>query len=303
MAANKITENLDMKMKKYLIYILPLIFLAALLQGCADLQSDISKPVEVNFHGPGSLNPSAPDFHGNMVRNAKWDMKVCESCHGADLTGNTAEGNCMNCHTEEDGPKACNTCHGTFADPSRIAPPRDISENISSALKGVGAHVQHIYERDLGARVRCSTCHIIPQDVYQPGHMVNDDLPAEVMLKGDAFLFGADNAAYDYNSTSCANSYCHGNFTFYRDSADVTNRFAYTADRMTGLNKTVTWTNVNQGEAVCGSCHGLPPEGHIVNAEITINTCYQCHGDVIDENGFIIDKEKHINGEKDARLD
>jgi len=288
-----------MKMKYYLIYILPLIF-AASLAGCADLQSDISSPEEVNIHGEGILKPSSSDFHGNIIRNLKWDMRQCESCHGADLGGGTTNASCRSCHTSEDGPKACNTCHGTFADPSRIAPPRDISKNTSSTAKGVGAHVQHLYERELGARVRCSTCHNLPQDIYSEGHMLNDQLPAEVILKANAILFGAENASYDYSSGSCSNTYCHGNFEFLKDSADATNRFAYTADKMTGLNKTVTWTKVGQGEAVCGSCHGLPPEGHISQG-ITLNTCYQCHQGVVDENGNILDKEKHINGEKNAR--
>ncbi len=130
--------------------------------------------------------------------------------------------------------------------------------------------------------------------------MVNDELPAEVMLKENALLFGAGNAAYDYASGNCANSYCHGNFEFSKDSADATNQFAYASDKMTGLSKTVNWTKVNQGEAFCGSCHGLPPEGHIT-AGITLNTCYQCHQGVVDENGNIVDKNKHINGVKNAR--
>jgi predicted CxxxxCH...CXXCH cytochrome family protein len=288
-------------MKIYLIYILPLIFASVLLTGCADLQTDITQPVSLTFHGPGINNPNSPNFHGNLVRDVQWNMREhCEPCHGADLHGGNVGANCLNCHTTERGPKACNTCHGVFSDPSRIAPPRDISKNIETSARGVGAHANHLYDRVLGARTPCSTCHSLPQDIYEPGHMVNDELPAEVMLRGRAFLFGADNASYDYESGTCSNTYCHGNFVFYRDSADVTNRWAYTADRMVGINTQVSWTAVGQGEAECGSCHGLPPEGHI-NYNYTIEDCYGCHGDVIDQFGNI-NTDLHINGEINARV-
>ena len=287
-------------MKYYLIYILPLFFLAALAAGCSDLQSDITQIEKISYHGDGMLNPSSPNFHGSVVKNLKWDMTQCQTCHGTDLSGGKTGVDCKSCHTSAEGPKACNTCHGSFADPSRIAPPRDINGNSATSFRGVGAHAQHLYENILGAKVNCSTCHNLPQDVYAAGHMVNDELPAEVMLKENALLFGAGNAAYDYASGNCANSYCHGNFEFSKDSADATNQFAYASDKMTGLSKTVNWTKVNQGEAFCGSCHGLPPEGHIT-AGITLNTCYQCHQGVVDENGNIVDKNKHINGVKNAR--
>jgi hypothetical protein len=288
-----------MKMKYYLIHILPLIFISVLVSGCAELQSDIAEPVDLTYHEPGINNPVSPNFHGNLVRNIGWNMRECESCHGANLSGGVTGFDCRNCHTSESGPKACNTCHGVFSNPSRIAPPRSIAGNNETTYRGVGAHVQHLYERQTGARVRCSSCHNLPQNIYDPGHMVNDELPAEVELKAAAVLFGAE-AVYDPSTNTCAGTYCHGNFTFYRDSADTENQFAYTSDRMTGLNKTVTWTKVNEGEAECGTCHGLPPEGHI-SAGITVNTCYQCHQGVVDENGRILDLELHVNGEKNAR--
>ena len=46
--------------------------------------------------------------------------------------------------------------------------------------------------------------------------------------------------------------------------------------------------------AVCGSCHGLPPTGHIA---ATLTGCGICHGSVVDTEGNIIDKTKHINGQ------
>ncbi len=51
-------------------------------------------------------------------------------------------------------------------------------------------------------------------------------------------------------------------------------------------------------QAKCGTCHGLPPTGHIA---APITSCYLCHQGVVDEMGNIIDKDKHINGYKSAR--
>jgi len=60
---------------------------------------------------------------------------------------------------------------------------------------------------------------------------------------------------------------------------------------MAGLNASPKWTD--PASAKCGSCHGLPPAGHRYH-DLTV--CSICHPAVIDENGNIIDKIKHVNG-------
>lgn len=244
----------------------------------------------ISVHKGGILNPGSPAFHGKYIsENFNWDMRTCGSCHGTNYAGGMASPTCLSCHTASRGPEQCNTCHGDFTDTTRIAPPRALNGSIETTYRGVGAHEEHLYDRELSNNVRCGSCHNYPSGgVYAAGHL--DNTPhAEINLKGLAGTLGV----YDANALTCANVYCHGNFTFYRDSAAAANRFAYTAATMTGLNKTVTWNKVGMDEAACGTCHGLPPAGHIAS---TLTACANCHIGVVDNTGKIIDKVKHVNG-------
>ncbi len=278
------------------------ILIAGLLSGfifisCSDLNTDISQPQSITIHKEGIISSGHPNFHGNIIKLNNWNMKDCQQCHAADYSGGVANASCLTCHTSTRGPEACNTCHGSFTNPQRIAPPRDLSGNIFTDVKTVGAHAKHLYDNIIGARVFCSNCHNVPSAVYTEGHI--DDTPgAEVLLKNLATFNAASNAQYDPETATCSNTYCHGNFEFYRDSTSAENRFAYTAEKMVGLNKTVSWTKVDGTEAECGSCHGLPPEGHI---QVPLSSCYSCHQGVIDQDGNIIDKTKHVNGVLNSR--
>ena len=51
-------------------------------------------------------------------------------------------------------------------------------------------------------------------------------------------------------------------------------------------------------EAQCGSCHGLPPTGHVDFGGLS--TCTNCHFGIVNAQGQIIDKSKHINGVKNV---
>jgi len=283
-----------------LIYpILMLISLAVLLVSCSDLvEPPPTKATEPTIHKTGILDKNSPDFHGNLVRSDGWSFSACIRCHSADYSGGTAGESCLKCHTQDNGPEACNTCHGNFNDPSMIAPPRDVNGNTSTDSLGVGAHYQHLYGNDLGSDIECSTCHIVPKDYLDPGH-IDTGLPAEVVFSNNAIVNLGLNASYDHVSGSCINTYCHGNFEFLKDSSDY--KFIYTADKMVGNNnKPVQFNKVDGTQAVCGSCHDLPPKGHI---ESDISNCGNvgCHIGIVDSDGNIIDQEKHINGKKNVR--
>jgi predicted CxxxxCH...CXXCH cytochrome family protein len=251
----------------------------------------------ITVHKSGIVDAQSEDFHGNFIRHNHWDLTDCMSCHGNSFSGGLSSPSCLPCHTAPGGPAACNTCHGSPTDPARPAPPLDLNNNSSTEVKTVGAHSQHLYENTLGNSVPCSSCHKVPQAVNDAGH-VDSDLPAEVIFKDLAVAFGASNAVYDTSAATCSNTYCHGNFQFFKDSADAINQFAYTEDKMTGNNQTLLWTKADGSQIQCGSCHGLPPQGHI---DVPPTSCYTCHPGVVDENGNIIDKTKHINGIKNAR--
>ncbi|HZW40203.1 MAG TPA: CxxxxCH/CxxCH domain-containing protein [Ignavibacteriaceae bacterium] len=286
-------------MKFILLNITLALFMSFILISCSELKDDVSgQSNELSYHGPGILNPSAPDFHGNLIKNNHWSMQPCKQCHAANYTGGIAKVSCRTCHTGENGPESCNTCHGNFNDPSRIAPPRGVNGDTSNSYRGVGAHPNHLYVNALGNRVRCGSCHNFPQSVYAPGHL-DSDLPAEVNLKGLSIFSGAANASYDPNTLTCANTYCHGNFEFSKDTAVVENQFAYIEDKIVGNKASVVWNSSLDGSQIqCGSCHGLPPVGHL---QVPVNQCAACHGEVVDENLNIIDKTKHINGEINVR--
>jgi predicted CxxxxCH...CXXCH cytochrome family protein len=284
-----------MKLNLYLF--ISAVLVGILISSCSELQTNLPVSQETKFHREGINNPHSENFHGNLVRENNWDMRDCQRCHGGGFEGTAFAPTCNNCHIGPSGPATCNTCHGDFANLSRIAPPRDLDKNVTTDARGVGAHANHLYENTIGARTPCGSCHNVPSHLYDENHL-NGTEHAEVILKGRSVLFGAHNAVYDYATGSCANTYCHGNFEFHRDSAVAENRFAYISDKIIGANKTVSWTNVGQGEAECGSCHGLPPEGHILVPE---NSCYSCHQGVVDEFNNIIDITKHINGVANAR--
>ncbi len=283
-------------MKYYFINIISAVLIGFLVASCSDIQPDVSAPVEkVAVHKTGFVAPNSPNFHGKEIRDNNWNMKTCQECHAADFSGGLTGAACTTCHTAPGGPEACNTCHGDFSNPERIAPPRDINGNVSTTEISVGAHSKHLYDNTFGKAVLCSTCHKVPSSVYAPGHL-DSSLPAEVQLTGMAKINQASDAAYNADDATCSNTYCHGNFAFYKDSARSENTFIYTADKMVGNNKTVIWNKVDGSQDQCGSCHGLPPQGHLGFGQWGLNTCISCHYGVVDENGKIIDKNKHING-------
>ncbi|HKK43819.1 MAG TPA: CxxxxCH/CxxCH domain-containing protein [Bacteroidales bacterium] len=285
-------------MKYIFRYSILLILISIFVGGCSDVRKDISTTAPVvSAHKVGNLNVNSPDFHGNVVRLNNWSMKECQQCHSADYSGGNTGASCFKCHTSAEGPEACNTCHGDFKDASKIAPPRDTKGNTANTADGVGAHQNHLYTNTLGKKVECSDCHVVPASLGATGH-IDSPLPAEVNFSGLADTNIATNATFDPATLTCSNVYCHGNFEFKKADADPTNQFAYTSDKMVGNNFSPVWNKVDGTQAKCGTCHGLPPTGHI---QTPITACYLCHQGVVDEMGNIIDKDKHINGYKSAR--
>ncbi len=273
---------------KHLIIFITAFLLSAILISCSDLQEDITTPELPGAHAKGIINPVSPEFHGQLIRAENWSMKGCLQCHGGDYAGGIVSSSCLSCHTQPTGPEACNTCHGDFSNSSRIAPPRALNGSITSDDPGVGAHNAHLYENDLGDRVRCSTCHTFPSSFYADGHL-GEDNQAEINF-GRVAITGGVTPIYNFEENTCSDTYCHGNFVFYKDSSAYPG--LYTADSMVGNNLTMKWTE-DDDDAECGSCHGLPPTGH---QPFGLNECAPCHSGVVNNSGDIIDPTKHING-------
>jgi predicted CxxxxCH...CXXCH cytochrome family protein len=267
---------------------------AAILAGCADLKDDIPAPTNpaISVHPEGWPSPASAEFHGSYIAAHGYDMRPCQQCHGSDYSGGVAEVSCKTCHTGTAGPENCATCHGGPGSPS---PPTDLSGNTSTSAPGVGAHAKHVLGGSLSGFVWCSECHTVPEGVYVAGH-VDSDRPAEVPMNGSLARNPTDGVApvpvHDAGALTCANVYCHGNWKSNKADAPPDRQFAYMDTAITGLNAIPVWTG-GSSQAACGTCHGLPPTGHIPE---DLTFCAGCHSGVVDGSGNISNKALHING-------
>jgi predicted CxxxxCH...CXXCH cytochrome family protein len=244
----------------------------------------------ITAHKTGISDPASANFHGRYVASLNWDMSKCKECHGSNYTGGIASPSCNKCHTNPGGPEACNTCHGSFTNPSLIAPPVDLNRNTDTKFASVGAHSTHLLNVKIGSLVKCNECHIVPTSLNSPGHIDNNGR-AEVILTTKYSDYQNGNGIYNLITYTCSNTYCHGNFSFPKATSQW--QFAYTADKIEGNNFQPTWNKVDGTQAKCGTCHGLPPKGHM---DSDLSGCAVCHIGVVDKYGNIIDKTKHMDG-------
>ena len=260
--------------------------------GCDDCHAGIGA------HQTGYLDPSSSGFHGNFIRNNDWDMTGCQSCHGPEYKGKVAVPDypipgCRDCHSNPGGPENCTTCHGSA---TSSAPPKDLSGNTSTTIRGVGAHQSHLKGNVIGKNLSCTECHNYPGGVDTPGH-IDSDLPAELLFNNtlannitndpstieyDATLpLFEPNPSYNTDSLTCSNTYCHGYF------------------KNGNLNNKPVWTNAST--SACGSCHGdgtspLPKTISQGGTHPGFTDCSMCHDGVVDANQNIINPSKHIDG-------
>ncbi|HEX2961581.1 MAG TPA: hypothetical protein VHO43_07305 [Ignavibacteriales bacterium] len=298
---------------KYIITYLSFILIAGLFAaGCSEIKKDL--PVQASsasvVHGPGFAQFGHPNFHGTQLKKSNWDIRQCQSCHTGYNAGGTGV-SCKSCHTQPNGPEACNTCHGDFTNPNFIAPPEDTNDSSKTTMRGVGAHWSHLYTTQLSKPVACNECHQVPTSVWQAGHI--DGKPAEVRF-GTFTGSKSPNATFTpSDNPTCSNTYCHGNFAFSADSAAAQDKYIFMTDpatgkpmQITGNNFTATWTDLIISKAAnqvqkCGSCHDLPPKGHVGHGTFGIQSCAGCHSGVVDEQGNILDKNRHVNGAANVR--
>lgn len=253
----------------------------------------------IDVHKLGIIDTTSANFHGRFMASINWNILDCAKCHNSDFSGGIASPSCLSCHTEENGPEACNTCHGDPNPGGHIFPPRDLEGDTTTTDPGVGAHVAHLVNNHLTSEIRCSNCHKFPSNFFDPAHISPDGLPAQIIFGQRAILDNDSTATFDYSAYTCSNTYCHGNFVAYKDTSQYD--FEYNdsvvvngKSAMMGNNKTVIWNQVDGTQAKCGSCHGLPPLGH--RYQTWPSSCVICHRGVIDDLGNIIDSTKHING-------
>ena len=282
---------------KLLILLISLLFAF----GCSEVQNDITPAPYTGVHPEGFGTPSSPDFHKFVFRNNDWGINLteCQQCHAADYSGGVTDVSCLGCHSQPAGPEACNTCHGVFANPDFIAPPNDLEDNSDIGSKGVGAHYSHVYNNSMSTNIGCFECH---QQTTSEGKFVHTHIsppPAKMefgeFTHPDSLAINPDSSGvpeYEFTDVTCSNTYCHGNFKF---------------GNIEGNNNTVIWNSTTEIEAECGTCHGriindnlTPlPVGHFGSFGKT--SCVNCHPSVVDADGEIIDKLKHINKQVDLQ--
>lgn len=240
--------------------------------------------------------------HRAFIKSIAYDLNSCQACHGQNYGTVKVDNSCLTCHTKPGGPEACNTCHGDFGgDPANltnVAPPKGLNGETSSTTPAVGAHQPHFaYFSNLSTAEVCQQCHALPTSFAAAGH-IDPDGKAELLFNGELAKLKTEggarvpNPAYNRTDNTCAGAYCHGNWGLLKSQSQY--NFAYTADRIEGSTASPKWTDANT--AACGTCHDLPPAGHLAT-DITLNSCTNCHGAVVDANGKIIDNTKHINGQ------
>jgi len=254
----------------------------------------------INVHKEGITDQESEDFHGFYIKDISWDIRQCGSCHGDTYNGGISSPTCNTCHSNDNGPEQCNTCHGDFTNPSFIAPPQDLSDLMETTSPGVGSHYTHVYDNTLSENpTSCFECHINRSsegEKFVYSHITGNGAEIEF---GTFSSSGVSSPIY--TQTNCENTYCHGNFQFKKSESD--NGWGYADSVIVGNNFSPKWNQVDSTQAVCGTCHGQEidgslsplPVGHIGSYQR--ENCVNCHSAVVDANGNIIDKLKHINGE------
>jgi len=262
-----------------------LVLRSAILVSMIALIVTCTETGEPSVHPDGWGDGESLNFHGRIFWENGWDFYSCQQCHGEDLTGGVVDFSCSTCHTS--GVGSCTTCHGD-PDTDLAYPPKDIMNNTDSTLISIGAHGAHL-QSDI-AIVECEECHVVPEDYLDEGHLGTDNI-AEIEFGTVASNSGVLSPTWDHSLASCENVYCHGAFSFLKSESE--NQWAYSSETISGNDSLAVWTA--PGSVVCGTCHDLPPNGHL--GSYTNIECYSCHGSVININGNIIDKTKHINGQ------
>ncbi len=259
--------------------------------------------------GPGpaaTVTCSSVYCHGATLAGGKltapaWNppnpaASKCDACHGfPPPSPHPAYGQCDRCHApvvSADGTIAdrarhidgvvdvllvteCTSCHGSDEVP---APPVDLKGQTDPASPGVGAHRSHLNAaHSLSSPIACKQCHLVPASVDATGHLDDGTAGADLTFGALATDDGDVTPAYDRATNTCSSTYCHG------------------ATLSGGAITAPVWNQVDDSQAACGACHGVPPAApHPQSHE-----CGQCHPATA-VGLEIAHPEKHIDGVLDV---
>jgi predicted CxxxxCH...CXXCH cytochrome family protein len=268
-------------------------------------------PAEVRLDAPGTYDPATKTCsgvycHGGTLEDPAaahptptWttdgDQASCGGCHGLPPENHAgAPTSCATCHGAAfdggalvttvhldgvtdlgDRSGGCGACHGDATSP---APPRALDGATATTALGVGAHRGHLARSALRGPIACNECHLVPSEIAAAAHL-DGDLIAEVFPAGAGVLARDDGAdpTWDRGTGTCSGVYCHGAAT-------------------------PRWTALGQGEAACGTCHGIPPADAFHAPTLTLTDCHDCHSPSVDPFGNIVftgDDSEHLDGDVD----
>ena len=259
---------------------------------------------------------------GNATYAPVWTSpraNACGTCHGIPppaAAGHPQNANCGGCHTGYTATSAnpathvnglldvaatsCTSCHGDSARVAvagadtnvKAAPPFDVSG--SATGPAVGAHLAHVNRQGGQSHpFACATCHNpVPTSTSHATGTV------AVGFSGLALPLSPTGPTPGWNGTSCAATYCHGNFAGLTGSP-----FNYFDPATDGKLATVSWTS---GPMTCQSCHSTPPASHFIQVGAGPlggfmehsggNTCDTCHPGVNTAGTGFTDPAWHVNG-------
>ncbi|GEJ57086.1 CxxxxCH/CxxCH domain c-type cytochrome [Anaeromyxobacter diazotrophicus] len=229
-------------------------------------------------HSTTWMAPVSPDFHATSANRG---LGACQSCHGQDLAGGFTGVSCAQCHGAA-WATTCTMCHGGSHEPSG-APPKATWGHAADLVR-VGAHTAHVKASASAPGYDCALCHVKPADAFAPGHI--DGATAAVQLGGLALAGGAAPPPWNRAAPTCASTYCHGAFP----NGNAQNL--------------PDWTKIGQGQASCGTCHGLPPGGAHPAVAAELTGCAVCHPDSVDASGAVKPTSaggKHLDGAVDVK--
>jgi predicted CxxxxCH...CXXCH cytochrome family protein len=232
-------------------------------------------------HDAEWMDPSGAGFHAPAANQG---LSPCQLCHGQGLdgVGGVTTVACADCHAGSFAPVLdCTGCHGGV-DNATGAPPRPQwafrGDATEAALRN-GAHTAHLSGSDIAPAFDCDVCHEKPASMFSAGH-IGSGTTADVFFGGLAVNGMTAPPVWDRAVPTCA-VYCHGT-------------------TLPGGSLTAPdWTAVGQGQADCGTCHGIPPTDPHPAVSADLAGCHDCHPKTIDAAGAMIPPAsggKHLNG-------
>ncbi len=267
-------------LSKALFLSLLLLLLGVVLFGCADKTLPDGLPGDYELESP--VHPT--DYVKSERHGLEYlqDYTRCSFCHGQQRQGGISGVVCDECHQSMTGRRMDSDCGFCHSAPSfskqQDARFEDVYGNKDKALAAVGAHDAHALETEIHTAYACSVCHPVYASLDDSGHL--DETPA-----ADVVFTGLAGSRAAYDSGECSSILCHGDGVVTADAP--------------------AWTDENP--LGCNSCHddGEHPESMYGSHEVHVLaglTCAGCHMDVVDGQNTIIDKQLHVNGEKDILL-